>query len=116
MERVYVGVLQALVMVPGARTRKDRRQVIRSMKDRVRARFVVSCSELPSEHPGQQRLVCTLAGNEAQYVRENLWKVRDFLESGPRSMLASVDVDVFPWHHGGRWLEERGFEGDFDDG
>ncbi len=44
---VFVGVVQLEVVVPGARSLKDGRMVVRSLRDRVRSRFDVSFHEIP---------------------------------------------------------------------
>lgn len=43
---MYVGILQLSFHIPGARSLKDKRQVIRSFRDRVRARYMVSIAEV----------------------------------------------------------------------
>jgi uncharacterized protein YlxP (DUF503 family) len=105
---VFVGVLRATVIVPGARSLKDRRQVVRSLRDRVRSRFHVTFHEVGGDgHPGQQVVVVTTAGNDGDTVREVLASVRRFLEMAPDSFTNGVDVDVFPWHPGRSWMEDE---------
>lgn len=43
---MFVGVLRLSFHVPGARSLKDKRQVVRSFRDRVRARLDVSIAEV----------------------------------------------------------------------
>src|SRR5438132_1297270 len=47
---MFVGVLRLSFHLPGARSLKDKRQVVRSFRDRVRARLDVSIAEV--EHQG----------------------------------------------------------------
>lgn len=105
---VFVGVLRATLIVPGSRSLKDRRQAVRSARERVRSRFAVSVHELPSEHPGQQVMVCTTAGAERAVVRQALDDIRRYLELDPRSYPSGVDVDVFAWHPEGVWMDNDG--------
>jgi len=49
--RIYVGVLYVELQVPGARTRKDRRQVIRSVRDRCVHRFEQAVGRTAARHP-----------------------------------------------------------------
>ena len=107
---VFVGVLRATIVVPGARSLKDRRQVVRALRDRVRSRFHVTFHELSSDgHPGQQGVVVTTAGNDGGTVREVLDSVRRFLEMAPDSFTNGIDVDVFPWHPGSSWMDNEEF-------
>lgn len=43
---MFVGVLRLSFHLPGARSLKDKRQVVRSFRDRVRARLDVSIAEV----------------------------------------------------------------------
>jgi uncharacterized protein YlxP (DUF503 family) len=43
---MFVGVARIVVQIPGARSLKDRRAVVRSFKDRVRARLHLSVAEI----------------------------------------------------------------------
>lgn len=96
---VYIGVLRATLVVPGARTLKDRRRVVRSVVDRLRARFPVSVHELPGpEHPGRQPIVVTTGGGDHAVVTRAIRSVQDFLETGRDSMVGALDVEVFGWH------------------
>ena len=43
---IHVGVLHMVLRINGARSLKDRRQVVRSLRDRVRHRFDVTWHEV----------------------------------------------------------------------
>jgi uncharacterized protein YlxP (DUF503 family) len=43
---MFIGVLRLVFQIPGAASLKDRRRVVKSFKDRVRARFPVSIAEV----------------------------------------------------------------------
>ncbi|MFK7930463.1 MAG: DUF503 domain-containing protein [Myxococcota bacterium] len=103
---IYIGVLKATLMVPGSRSLKDRRQAVRSVRERIRSRFSVSVHELPGEHPGRQDLICTSAGNDGAVLRRAMDEIRHFLELDPRSYPSGVDVDVFAWHPEGAWMHD----------
>ncbi len=46
---MFVGVLRLSFHVPGARSLKDKRQVVRSFRDKVRARLDVSIAEVADQ-------------------------------------------------------------------
>ena len=46
---MFVGVLRLTFHVPHARSLKDKRSVVRSFRDRVRARFDVSIAEVAAQ-------------------------------------------------------------------
>ena len=66
---MFVGVLEATFYIPGSHSLKDRRRVIRSIKDRTRHRFNVSVAEVGELDLHQRAtLGVALVGNEHQFV------------------------------------------------
>jgi uncharacterized protein YlxP (DUF503 family) len=99
MSAVHVGVLSLRLRIEGARTLKDRRQVVHSLRDRVRHRFEVTWNEVdPGEEPTRCHVVCTTAGGDARLVRSVLDRIREFVDGSGHAWAEVVDVDVFPWH------------------
>lgn len=98
-DRIYVGVCRLVLLIPGARTLKDRRQAVSSVRDRIAHRYPVSIHEVDtSDLPGRQTLVVTTAGNDASVLRTNLDKIAGFVRGSGNVLLSGVDVDVFRWH------------------
>lgn len=106
---VTIGVMRLVLHVPGARSLKDGRQVLHSVRDRVRHKFEVAVAEVdPSEIASRRVLVMTTAGNDARLIRSILDRIRAFVESTPELVVAQVDVDVFSWHPPeDRWVADR---------
>jgi len=99
MRRVMLGALRCDLAFPGARSLKDRRQVLRSLRDRVRRAHAVSCNEvLLSEHPGSGTLVVTTAGDDGALIRTTIDKVAHMLRTHPTAVVTRMDIEVFPWH------------------
>ncbi|MBX2798763.1 MAG: DUF503 domain-containing protein [Myxococcales bacterium] len=97
-DRIYVGVVRLVIQVPGARTRKDRRQVISSVRDRLRHRFEVAVHEIgTSGDPTHQVMVLTTAGNDARVVRSVLDRCVGTVHDHPVAIAIQVDVDVSRW-------------------
>jgi len=98
-ERIYVGVLRMVWSIPGARTLKDRRQAVSSLRDRLRHRYEVTFAEVDrSNRPTRQVVVLTMAANEAPLIRNIFDKIVGFVGRNGRVILSGVDVDVFRWH------------------
>lgn len=95
---LFVGVLHAVLAVPGARTLKDTRVVSRSIRDRVRHRYSVSYHDVPQSRRDRFGAIVTTAGNDQRKIRSILDKIRGYIESRPEVVIARVDVDVFRWH------------------
>ena len=71
-----VGLLTLELFIAEAHSLKDKRQILRSLKDRLREHFNVAVAELDYEDTWQRSVVgvVTLA-NEEHHVQESLQKV-----------------------------------------
>ena len=99
MGTVHVGVLRLVLRVGGARTLKDRRQAVVSLRDRVRHRFEVTWNEVDDgEAPSRAVIVCTTAGTDARGIRSVFDQIRAFVDGSGKAWAEAVDVDVSPWH------------------
>ncbi len=98
-DRIFVGVCRLVLLIPGARSLKDRRQAVASVRDRIAHRFPVSVHEVDTaDLVNRQTLVVTTAGNDAAVLRSNLDKIASFVRSNGNVLLSGVDADVFRWH------------------
>jgi uncharacterized protein YlxP (DUF503 family) len=90
-----VGLLTLELHIAEAQSLKDKRQILRSLKDRLRAKFNVAVAELDFEDKWQHSMVgvVTLA-NEEQVVEESLQHVlaEADRELGPVLIAHSVDI------------------------
>ena len=78
-----------------AQSLKDKRQVLRSLKDRLRQHFNVAVAELDFEDTWQRSVVGVVTlSNEEQHVEEALQKVLAEADKilGPRLVSHSVDM------------------------
>jgi len=53
----FVGVLRVDIFIPGSESLKDKRRVLRSLIERIRGRFGVSCSELDAQDLWQRAII-----------------------------------------------------------
>src|SRR5882762_6526695 len=73
---MVVGVLRLTLVVPGARSLKEKRHAVRKITDRVRARYNVSIAEVGDNDVWQRALVgVTAVANDRSFVNEVLDKV-----------------------------------------
>ncbi len=71
-----VGLLTLELHIAEAQSLKDKRQVLRSLKDRLRAHFNVAVAELDFEDAWQRSVVGVVTlSNEEHHVEEALQKV-----------------------------------------
>jgi len=93
---VIVGVLRVRIILREARTLKDRRHVVKGIKDRLRARFNVSVAEvghLDARQRAEIGVVCV--STERRHAEGLLENVRRHVASAPGAELASHEVEYF---------------------
>jgi uncharacterized protein len=75
-----IGLLTLEIHIPDARSLKDKRQVIRSLKDRLRGQFNVAVAELDHQELWQRALVGVVSiSGDAKHLEQSLQAV--FAES-----------------------------------
>ena len=90
-----IGVLQLELSVGDAMSLKDKRRVIKSLKDRIAHRHNVSIAEVGAldEH---RRAILGLAmvSNDSRYVEGALSKLVDFVRGVPQVDLIDYQLDL----------------------
>jgi uncharacterized protein YlxP (DUF503 family) len=92
---MIVGTLRVRLLLREARTLKDKRQVLSSIKDRLRQSFNVSVSEIES-NDNRQMIVLGLAmvGNEAHPIKQTLGEIVNALKAHPVAEFLDYELDV----------------------
>jgi uncharacterized protein YlxP (DUF503 family) len=90
-----VGLLTLELHIPDAQSLKDKRQVLRSLKDKLRRDFNVAVAELEHHDTWQRSVVGIVTiSNEEQHVREMLQKVLDEADRILGSFLINQAVEI----------------------
>ena len=90
-----IGLLTLEIHIPDARSLKDKRQVLRSLKDRLRGHFNVAVAELEYQDVWQRALVGVVSlSNDEQHLRESLDHVASEAERLLGRSLISQEVEV----------------------
>jgi uncharacterized protein len=109
---VFVGVSRLVLQIPGARSLKDRRQVVKSFKERVKARLGVSMAEVGDVGRLQvASLGVSVVSGDSAVCHELLARVRAQAETLPEAILADVRTEVFSFGAGGKELPGMGGNG-----
>jgi hypothetical protein len=118
---MFVGVLRLTLSIPGARTLKDKRSVVRSFKERAQSRLHVSIAELGDlDHPRHATFGVAVVSGSATVCDQVLASVASMAGTLPDAILADRAVEIVPFGEGGRGvmggiehaLGRDGFEGD----
>ncbi len=92
---MIIGCLQAKLSIPEARSLKDKRMVLRSLKDRMLNKMNVSVAETDHQDLWQSCVltVVTVAA-EKETVEKRLSEVSEFIRSNPEIVLIDVLVEM----------------------
>jgi uncharacterized protein len=99
---VFVGVARLVLAVPGARSLKDRRRVVKSLKDRLRARVPVSVAEVGDlERYQVATLGMAVVSNEAARCSEVLSQAVAMARVAKDAVLSDVATEIITLGEGG---------------
>lgn len=93
---MVVGLLRAEVHLPNARSLKDKRAVMNSLRDQLRGRFNVAVAELNANEKWQRATVGMSAiGDERQYVEGLLRRVSSWIRMTRLVELIRLEEEYF---------------------
>lgn len=94
---MWVAVLRLDLLIPGSCSLKDKRQAVRSLKERLRSRFGVSCAEVGNlESWTRASLGAAAVSNEKPLLQDLLDEIGRYAQNDPRVQVTGVDKDF--WH------------------
>lgn len=92
---MIVGTLRVRLMIREARTLKDKRQVVSSIKDKLHNHFNVSVAEVEAQDHRQVAVLgVAMVSNETQHLRKALSQVVEALRSHPVAELIDYELEV----------------------
>jgi uncharacterized protein YlxP (DUF503 family) len=94
---MIVGSLRVRLLVRGSRSLKDKRQVVQSIRDRLRNDFNVSVAEVGAQDH-RQLIVLGLSavGDEARSVKSTFEKIVNALRAHPIAEFLDQETEVGP--------------------
>jgi uncharacterized protein YlxP (DUF503 family) len=99
---VFVGVARLVIAIPGARSLKDRRRVVKSLKERIRARIPVSLAEVGDLERWQvATLGVAVVSNEAARCSEVLSQAVGVARVARDAVLSDVATEIITLGDGG---------------
>jgi uncharacterized protein YlxP (DUF503 family) len=105
---MFVGVLRVVLQIPGARSLKDRRRVVRSFKDRVRARLPVSVAEVGDVESWQiATLGIAVLSGDASRCEEVLAAARSMATTLHDALLTDVRTEILSFGRGGSGVQHH---------
>ncbi len=91
---MVIGVVQAKLLIRESRSLKDKRRVIKSLKDRLSHRFNISVAEVGANEAYQQAIIgVAMVSNDHQHVQAALNQVVGFMQNDPRAELTDYQIE-----------------------
>ena len=91
-----VGALEVRLGLSGVNSLKEKRRIIRSLKDRVRNKFNVAIAEIDDMDVWRAAtLGIVTVANDGRFVESALSKVLNYVRANPESSLIDFDLEVF---------------------
>ena len=92
---MVIGLLTARVSIPESHSLKDKRSVLRSLKDRIVAHMNVSVAEVGDQDLWQSaELAFVTVAATKDVVERRIGEIRDFLVSTPRWVLLDTETHL----------------------
>ncbi len=91
---MWILVLRVDLLVPGSRSLKDRRQAVRSLKERLRNKFDVACAEVGDlESWNRASLGISAVSNEKALLQDIADEISRYAQNDPNVQVSGVERD-----------------------
>ncbi len=92
---MVIGVVTASISIPEAQSLKDKRSVIRSIKDRALSKMNVSVAEVGKQDKWQlAEMAFVTVGADSTIVQSRISDISSFLRSNPRYVLLNLHTEM----------------------
>ena len=92
---MFVGIARVTLSIPGAASLKDKRQVVRKLLDRARAKFNVAAAEVADNDLWQKAVLgFCVVGNERSFVSESVDNILHFVEEAYLAPVVDRQVEI----------------------
>lgn len=92
---MHVGVMQFELQLPGSRSLKDKRRVVKSLKDRLHRRHMVSVAEVEAQdHHRIAMMGLTMTSPDARVIQSVFDRITDKLRALRDARLATLDTEI----------------------
>ena len=88
---LFICLLTIELMIPSARSLKDKRSSVRSLKDRLRSRFNASVAEVAYHDKWQRAVIAAcILGNDKRRIEADMTRVRQLCEEAQEIQIADM--------------------------
>ena len=98
---MIVGVCRLTLLAPESQSLKDKRMVLRSIKDRTRLKFNVAIAEVGSQDDWQEAVLgFAVVANDKRFVQEMVAKIVNFIDGLAIAKIVDEEKDVIQYGEG----------------
>lgn len=91
---MWIAILRLELLIPGARSLKDRRQAVRSLKERLKARFDVACAEVGDLDTWNRAFLgLSAVANERTILQEIADEIARYAQNDPHVQVTGFQKD-----------------------
>lgn len=92
---MVIGSLSIKIAIRSSRSLKDKRRIIKSVKDRIRNKFNVSISETDAQDNHKYSVIgVAMVGTDRQYVNSVLSSLVNFFRFFPQTELIDYELEL----------------------
>ena len=91
---IVVGIITVRLAIYHATSLKDKRRVVKSLKDRIRRRFNVSIAEDALDSAQRAVLTAAIVANETRFVERCLQQVLNLIEGDREAALVDYSIET----------------------
>lgn len=93
-----VGVCQIKLTIPGNRSLKGKRSVIKRIIERSRHKFNIAIAEVDDQEMWNHAIVgFCVVGNEARFLNSMIDKIVNFIENLHIAVVEDHSMEIFTW-------------------
>ena len=93
---ISISLLTIELLIPWARSLKDKRSAVRGLKDRLRSRFNASVAEVACQDKWQRAIIAVcIIGSDRRQLESNMSRIRQLCEE-------AQDMQIVDMHQ--QWL------------
>lgn len=98
---MIVGVCRLTLLAPESQSLKDKRMVLRSIKDRTRLKFNVAIAEVGSQDDWQEAVLgFAVVANDKRFVQEMVAKIVNFIDGLATAKIIDEEKDIIQYGEG----------------
>ncbi len=88
---LFISLLTIELMIPWARSLKDKRSAVRGLKDRLRSRFNASVAEVGYQDKWQRAVIAVcILGSDRRQLESDMARVRQLCEEAQNVQVADM--------------------------